>query len=243
MWETNRKYLIIIAFSLVFVFLIFMAALMGMKKGSESRPGATVTPARVQPTAPVPETAPLSLVSTSPNNGAEAVGLDTNIELRFNRTPRASELTISLVENLTEQKSYRTRIIDNKLVVIPDTPLAESSVYRVTVRRAADLELIGEVSFLTLTTTVREDTRPVELVTQIEERSREERPDIYLANKMPYDSADFRMDLEIDEVGNFTFVVTSNKYTGGLLVNRVNQWLQSIGLTVEQIEDLEFAYR
>lgn len=86
------------------------------------------------------------------------------------------------------------------------------------------------------------DTRPVDVITQTEERNRVEHPDIYLANKMPYNSTDFSMDSSLDASGNITFTVTSTKYGGSELQRKVALWLLSLNLTVDQINSLKIVY-
>ncbi|MFA6005858.1 MAG: hypothetical protein WC775_05240 [Patescibacteria group bacterium] len=86
------------------------------------------------------------------------------------------------------------------------------------------------------------DTRPVELISQIEEKHRVENPDIYVANKLPYIGSDFEMNYDMAADGKITFTVRSSDFSGSELQRKVATWLLSLGLTIEQINSLTIEY-
>lgn len=86
------------------------------------------------------------------------------------------------------------------------------------------------------------DTRPVELITQVEEANRAEHPDIYLSNKLPYEGNDFVMTYSISPDGRIVFRVTSTEFSGSELQRKVAMWLLSLNLTSTQISSLQIEY-
>lgn len=83
---------------------------------------------------------------------------------------------------------------------------------------------------------------PADIDNVIQEGYRETNPDFYVANIVPYTGTNFTMDLDIDDTGALFFnasVLTTQEDAAA----EINSWLQSEGLTQEQIETLNIIYR
>ena len=240
----QKKLWIIALSSLVFVLIIFIIILNIVKNGATQKPKPepgliSPTQVRLQPTF---SDTNLTIVSSSPKNYSTQVPLNSVVRVVFSRQIRPNELNFEFINDQFINVDYSLSLADNKATLTPKQPLEPSRAYTVRVRDSY-LRIIGKLEFSALTLTPSPDTRPVAALTETIIRTRAERPDIYLANLMPYESFDFKMDIEIDDEGYLTFVATSDRFQGELLKSAVERWLISIELTSEQIKDLPLEYR
>jgi len=236
----NKKLLVIAVGSLLFV-LVILIVVLGAARSGTPKPGGR-TPTAVVNTKYPSEQGALRVINTLPANGAQNINLNSEVVVNFNRNFTQNEVQVEFLDNNLQTVSYQFRSLGSRLTLIPEQPLEQSMVYTVRIRDQY-VRTIGEINFLTQTITPSPDTRPVAAVTEIIIRNRQERPDIYLANLMPYEDQDFKMVLETDAEGYFTFVVTPGRLTGDLLKDGVKAWLLSLELTEAQISSLKFVYR
>lgn len=87
------------------------------------------------------------------------------------------------------------------------------------------------------------DTRPVDLVKQIEEDNRTKHPEVFLANKMPYQTTNFSINFYYKEsIQTFAFTVLSSEDQQQGKTDAL-AWIKSTGLTDAQIATLDIAYK
>lgn len=242
----SKKLWIIAGFSLVFVLLIFAAILRIVKTG-EVRPKEppAITPyAAPSQSKPWPTTSAilLEVVSTTPVHGTTDINLDQVVTISFNRVFSRNEVSFEFLNSSLEKVDYQLSQQNQAAVLTPKKPLQQSTVYTIRVRNQR-AEVITEFEFLTLTIAPSPDTRPIAALTQTIINTRRDKPNIFLANLMPYQSYDFAMELEIKPGGYFNFVITSDRLGESLLKSAVEEWLLSLDLTNEQIKDLPLEYR
>lgn len=239
----QKKLFLIAIFSLVFVLILFIIILRVVKK-EERLPEAPVPTSLVTTpgvTFPLRQT-DLSVVSTKPTANSQEVALNTTVVINFNRVVTTGEVQFEFTDEEFNKVNYSSKITGKQITLVPQPVLEQSRVYTIKVMDRFK-RLLYQFEFLTLTVAPSPDTRPIAALTQTIIRTRKERPDVYLANLMPYQSYDFAMELEIREGGYFNFVVTSDRLGESLLKSRVEEWLLSLELTSEQIKDLPLEYR
>lgn len=239
----QKKLFLIAIFSLAFVLILFTLILRVVKK--EKQLIKTPIPTRVKTTPgitiPTKQTN-LKVVSTTPANNSQQVGLNTIVVVNFDRNVASGEVLFEFTDDRFSKVNYSQKITGQQITLVPQPALEQSRVYTIKVMDRFK-RLLYKLEFLTLTIAPSPDTRPVAALTQTIIRTRRERPDVYLANLMPYQSFDFTMELEIKPGGYFNFVVTSNRLGEKLLKAAVEKWLLSLELTTEQIKDLPLEYR
>lgn len=238
----QKKLLLIAGLSLVFVLIIFLLILQTTKKGFQPPPATTPTVPLTTSTLPRQPVQALRVVSTEPPNNRQQVTLNSLIVVNFNRKVNPEELLFEFTNDSFLKVNYGLEFSGNKVILIPQSSLEQSRIYSVRVMDSFKRE-IYRLKFMTLTVAPSPDTRPVAALTETIIRTRAERPDVYLANLMPYESYDFSMKLEIKPGGYFNFVVTSKRLGKNLLEARVEQWLLGLELTQEQIKGLPLEYR
>lgn len=236
----NNKLKLIAASSSLFILILAVIIFGAVRRSGQPSSGLSPTAATVSPQPTSLST--LRLVTIDPVNGASGVDLSTNIVVTFNRPVLENEVSLEFLDKAFKPVSFDYGIVRDKLTLDPDENLTENSIYTLRVRDQ-NVRVIGETSFLTKTVTVEEDTRPVTAVTETVIRTRRERPDVFLANELPYESFDFNMVREVNSEGYFVFVVTSNRLAGETLKDAVKQWLLKLELSNEQIATLNIVYR
>jgi len=235
----NKKLLVIALGSTLFVLAIMLLAIIAARTGKPKPAANTPT---VVPTEEVAEPGALQVVKTLPESGAEGVDLEAEVVVSFNREFTLNEISIEFFDTRFNSVAFQLKALGQALTLIPDNPLEQSTVYTVRIRDRY-IRTLKELRFLTKTVSPSPDTRPVAAVTETVLRNRLERPDVYLANILPYESQDFTMVLETDAEGYFTFVVTQGRLNGELLKEAVKNWLLSLELTEAQIATLNLEYR
>jgi len=239
----QKKLFLIAIFSLAFVLILFAIILRVVKKEEQLPkvpiPTSLVTTSGV--TLPIRQ-ADLSVVSTIPAANSQQVGLNTTVVINFNAAVTTGEVLFEFTDDRFSKVNYSQKIMGKQITLVPQPALEQSRVYTIKVMDRFK-RLLYQFEFLTLTIAPSPDTRPVAALTQTIIRTRRERPDVYLANLMPYQSFDFAMELEIKPGGYFNFVITSDRLGESLLKTAVEEWLLSLELTNEQIKDLPLEYR
>ena len=236
----QKKLVIIAIVSLLFIAALLLTISNSVGPESKIKPQPVISPTTV-PFGSPPQTAPLKIISTNPADGAQNVSLDASVEITFNRRFNLNEIAIQFLDASVKSVNYQPKIKGSVLIIEPSDALAQSTVYTLFIRNQ-QWQILKEFGFLTQTVAPGPDTRPIAALTKTIERTRRERPDIYLANQLPHQSFDFNMVLEIDNQGYFEFIVTSSRLSGSILKDRVEQWLLSLKLTQKQIADLPITY-
>jgi len=154
---------------------------------------------------------------------------------------RCPGAVIEFMDAAIKNVKHSQKIQGTTLILESTNVLTQSTVYTIRIRDQK-LRVLKEFSFLTLTVQPSPDTRPEAALTKTIERTLRERPDVYLANLLPYQSFDFSMVLEIDDQGYFQFKVSSSRLSGAILKDRVAQWLLGLELSQKQISGLNIIY-
>jgi len=129
----------------------------------------------------------------------------------------------------------------NQLVIKPLMRLTPSSVYTLTIRSAVGNAFIYSLSFTTVDVPVV-DTFPSGFDSYTEQRDLKERPDIYLANKLPHVSESFQMILEVPDDGPYVYRVKMKIANVEKVRKDVITWLHSINLTDSDIAEFDIRY-
>ncbi|OGK64984.1 hypothetical protein A2313_02795 [Candidatus Roizmanbacteria bacterium RIFOXYB2_FULL_41_10] len=236
----QKKLIIIALASLLFVLTLLLIIFSTVRQGSNIKPQPSDQPTAV-PISQAPALGLLKVVSTSPVDGADNVDLNSGIEIVFNRSFNSNEVIIEFMDAAIKNVKHSQKIQGTTLILESTNVLTQSTVYTIRIRDQK-LRVLKEFSFLTLTVQPSPDTRPEAALTKTIERTLRERPDVYLANLLPYQSFDFSMVLEIDDQGYFQFKVSSSRLSGAILKDRVAQWLLGLELSQKQISGLNIIY-
>ncbi|PJE62626.1 hypothetical protein COU88_04040, partial [Candidatus Roizmanbacteria bacterium CG10_big_fil_rev_8_21_14_0_10_39_6] len=100
---------------------------------------------------------------------------------------------------------------------------------------------IYSLSFTTVDVPVV-DTFPSGFDSYTEQRDLKERPDIYLANKLPHVSESFQMILEVPDDGPYVYRVKMKIANVEKVRKDVITWLHSINLTDSDIAEFDIRY-
>lgn len=217
---------------------------------------ATLRKTTTQPHLPIPTsipdiyTSPIPTVSSSvrvlsskPETGAVNVAVDiAAIRILFNSPQKPEQFKIFLGASNTKT-SIGTNVTaeGNQLVIQPLMTLIPNTVFTLTVRSVAGNVLIYSLTFTTENVPIV-DTFPSGFDTYTEQRDFQERPDIYLANKLPYGTVSFTMALEIPDSGSYIYHVKPKITDAQKVRADVLAWLHSINLTDTDIDSFDIRY-
>ena len=184
----------------------------------------------------------LDIISVTPKDGAESVNVNTTIIITFSRSFEEDEIDFSMGPDAI----YSQEIKENVLTVTPWNPLAEGTLYTYSVNFPDDKQKVRLYRFVTQGTPAEHlpDTRDEELVTEVEEYQRINRPDVYITNRTPFENDLFsiKSDFERKVPAHYYFSV-SPKTDIETTRQAVDAWLQLQGLTAEQISQLDIRYQ
>jgi hypothetical protein len=188
---------------------------------------------------------PFEVVSTSPAD--EAVGI----------SPELEAITLTMSEDITEDDiqvfvapiTEHTVSVDGSTVTVAfEETLLEATTYSYSVQNSRLNSVPFTYSFTTVgpTPTPLPDTRDPDIFSEVQEYNKQNAPELYLISNVPYETDDFFIDFnfvlneETDEERIF-FVVTLKGDEDQSRQAFLN-WLSSIDLTPEQIEELDIEY-
>jgi hypothetical protein len=248
----NKKLFILIAAVLVVVTLFLVIMIMALEQRREAleNPTPTIAPSptdRVvrgrQPTN-VPTIVgeqPLAVVQTYPEDKAIGVPVDATIEITFNKPFEYKDFIYAMAP----ETEYQLRTaIGNRITVTFPKGLQPSTVYTFKVNTLEQLP--RTYTFTTAGTDPVEapNTYPTGAAEVEEEFMRSENPDVFLRNNTPYEQAEFSVTSVYDErKSDFVFTVTA-KSTDRLRAREAFiTWMQSLGMTNDDISKLQVTYR
>lgn len=182
----------------------------------------------------------LQVVSTNPVDKASNVSTNTKIIVQFNKPFKEGDIIFSI----DPAASYSLEAENKTLTVTFTQSLAGHTVYTFKVDPKESFP--HTYSFTTEGTgpILQPDTRP-EGAAQIEDDfNKSNNPDIYVANRCPYEQAAFSIvAVYNNDTRTFNFVVTAKNNDRQKAKDAVTQWLQSIGLSFDAISQLTISYQ
>ncbi|MBP9815732.1 hypothetical protein KBD09_00640 [Candidatus Woesebacteria bacterium] len=86
---------------------------------------------------------------------------------------------------------------------------------------------------------------PIDIDEEVDQGQRQDYPDIYLYNKIPFENQYFRIDGKMRPEGNpdFSFIATIKGQDRALSEAKLNEWLIELGLSPTQAAGLLIEYR
>lgn len=228
----QKKSLLFFAASMAIFFLGLIILLFLQGRTRPSLPTALPT---LVPTTATGTTTGIRIVSTSPAENELAPIATNTLTYTFSGDVSAKAVRAELFEELTGVNVPVNPVSEkNTITVTILRPLAPDSGYRATLRL-----LDGSVFTHVLTFRTRQgqpvDTYPIGIPEKVEELNRQNHPDIFVANKLPYGTETFSMSSTIQNDGKILFTVKGK-------AAEAKSWLLSLGLTEAQIATLAIHY-
>jgi hypothetical protein len=173
----------------------------------------------------------IDIVDILPKDGAVDVSPNTNDEINFSSAPKINgDLVID----------------KNRLVITSSENLDPGTLYTFSVEFTNQKEKIRLYRFMTegQPNPFLPSTREEEVVNEFENEQRINYPDLYIANKTPYNSDIFsaRSVFDPDSSSGYVLIITSNINNRQQIETAVDIWLQSLNLSREQILELNIRY-
>lgn len=86
---------------------------------------------------------------------------------------------------------------------------------------------------------------PIDIDEEVDQGQRQDYPDIYLYNKIPFENQYFRIDGKMRPEGNpdFSFIAIIKGQDRALSESKLNEWLIELGLSPTQAASLLIEYR
>lgn len=201
-----------------------------------------LAPTIVLPTINRTRIIPLKLISMFPEVNEIEVSPFVEIRLVFNRPILNNEVTVKLLADLSNDTEAKITIKQNQIIIFGQNLLTEQTVYKVKCIETATGEILADYNFATKKSLTSKIDDGNSIFNIMKDKNRKERPDIFLANEMPYVAKEFQMDVQTTENGEFEFVVKSTNSSGISLKRIVEEWLLSLELTKKQIDSLIIIY-
>lgn len=239
----NKKYLL----GGVFVLLVIIPLLLLVLKPSSNNflfpSSVTPTPVEGKDISNNPNS-PLTVVSTNPQDKSLNAPLNSSITIIFNRTPKPNEFRFSSTPEIPGEFEIQGK----KLTLKPLSPLLLSTTYSVVLGllRGSEIKVYSFVfNSLGPTPTPPPDTRPIELITQVENYQRENNPDVFLSNETPYSNSSFSISSAYTKTpsGHFFFSVSLKGANKDTSRSALITWIKSKGLSDSQIQNLDIRYK
>lgn len=206
------------------------------------------TPKQTVSTRPTPVIAPgtapsglLKVTQVLPENNATNISSDQKILITFNKNVSPNDIYFYLEPSV----DYTITAQKNVLTVIP-TQLNSNQVYDFVVIENTTQAFLWKGTFTTgdPTTASQLPTGRFDNLDVIADNAqREKHPDIFLSNKVPYDTRSFQVTTDFADgtpEGHYFFTVTVISASGK---QDFLTWLQSLQLTDQQISSLDIRYQ
>lgn len=184
----------------------------------------------------------LKIIKTTPADKAKNVPSDQTITVTFNRKISLNELEFSMAPEV----KYVLSVKNNELVVTPEQSLNQGITYTYLIKQKDHKIPLATFSF-TVQGNLLEflpDTRPLGAQEFEENFQRENHPDVFLANKTPFETDLFAVTNRFvkEPEGHFKFTVYLLGETS-VSQKAFYDWLGSLNLTSEQIAKLDIEFR
>lgn len=239
---TKQQKLLFGAAVLLFLALVAQTLYINYNKDKQINGTQNTTSNQTTVLSPTPIQSNLTVISTTPADGAKNLPVNEKITVTFNRNFAATEVDFSLLPTLL----FATEIKDKNLIVTPQKPYEPGMTYTFVVRFPNSTILPRTYSFTTTGPTQQflPDTQPSGAFEREENFQRENNPDVFLSNQTPFENEYFSVISEFKTApsGHFAFQVTSKVQDTTLSKTEFTAWLKSLGLTDAQIATLDIQY-
>lgn len=240
---------LLILFIIFIAILLIIFTLLTMWKNKTAAP-KSLAPIPIMtsfpPTPPpsTPMTKELSIIAVDPTDNSANRPLDQKIKITFNRNFSADEIDFRWAPTV----NYSTQIDNQTLTATPQAQLTPGITYAfyVVFKQTNQPSKLYRFTTAGEKPTTLPDTFPSGAAKQAEDYNRQNYPDIFLANKLPYSTVDFEAVKagfkQGTPEGRFYFTVTLKGDTVSSK-NAFISWLKSLGLTDIQIQGLDIEYQ
>lgn len=195
----------------------------------------------IRPTSQLQE-GELDITAVSPADGSLDVETGMPLEITFSRKFTMTEIEFIISPNTP----YLINNYENKLIVAPQTSWETGTPYGFSINFTDDDQQVRLYRFTTTgpTPSYLPDTQAEEVMEYTNAYEKENNPDIYVANQTPYETDTFaiRADFEPKVPAHYYFTVTTKTGAASQAQAAVNEWLKSLDLTQEQIDNLDIRY-
>lgn len=245
---TKQKFIniSIVVLSIILLALIgFESVIKNQKKENSLTPGKQ----QIDSTFPIfPESSnennvPLEIISVTPENKSENIAFQQTVTVEFNRTFSLREIEFAIDPAV----SYTPQVKNTQLVISPNPAFFPSTRYTFSIRTLGTDQFPKAYSFQTIgpTPIFLPDTQPPGGPEKVENFQKQNNPDVFLANKTPFSTTDFSIANEFssEPLEHFKFTVTLSGSDKEMSKQRTIEWMKSIGLTDEQIIDLDIDWK
>ncbi len=181
---------------------------------------------------------PLSILGVTPPDQTTNVPVNTAITIGFSRNFSANEITFSIGPNV----SYTSKISGSTLTITPNLPLLPGATYQYVIQ-FSDGSFSQKYSFTTAGQNDNSNNPNYDNTNTLQnDWYKSFKPDVFLANKTPYQGSDFSVTYDFTDIPNehYFFIVTTSSNQGQ---QDFLSWLKSLGLTDNQIQQLEIHYQ
>lgn len=186
---------------------------------------------------------PLIVISSTPTDQAKNIPLDSQIAITFNKTPKKAQVRFTI----QPKAEGEVEISNNTYIFKPNSQLSKSTSYLVTLG-LLDQKPTGVHAFIFQTEGPELDIPSTREAEDFEQKQldfqRENSPDVFLVNKVPYSEAGFSITSSFTEspTQHFYFNVTLKGSDKNQSKESFQGWLGSLGLTSSQIDKLDIRY-
>ena len=248
----NKK--LIIFAGAILILLMVVIAIVTVVMSSKQKPAVqTNTTAPTITTVPVNEdsestTAPQPspvVLSSSPSDGQQQVPISTkSLTLQLQGTPiQKSEDVIIRIDPPT-QFSYRAK--DGRVQITFLENLQEGITYSYSISVNEGTPYIASFKTAGIGPTAKPGIEPPGFYEEQMAQQKENNPDIYISNLVPYESATFEIESSFVEspAEHFEFVVTRKGSSSQTQVTSdVKKWMLDQGITEAQFSSLDIVYK
>ena len=204
-------------------------------KGNVSRPDSLVSP-------PTTDQNNLAVILTKPEHGRQDVSLNEPIVISFNRQLNPEEISFTLFPAILTT----SEIQENNLIVTPRLNYAPGTTYTFIIRYPRSNKLPDSYSFTATgpTAVLQPDTQPTGASEREDNFQKANNPDVFLSNQVPFETDMFSIesDYASDPSGHFYFLVTLKGPNDDGARGAALEWMKSLGLTDDQIQQLDIRY-
>jgi hypothetical protein len=228
----------------LFIFLAFIIIIFSFFVFFIETKKTSVTPSPIS--TPTPLTLPintnktgLSIVSTLPANNATNINANQPIIITFNRTVSSSDFSFALAPNLPYTSSFQ----GNQFIVTPTNSFDTGTPYYFTIQ-FSDGIFAQKFSFVTA------GAGPIgnssfDNVSEVNNAGYKIlKPDLFLSNQTPYQTSDFSVNYHLSQTptDHFAFEVTLTGPNKLQSKQDFLTWLHSLGLTDDEIQQIDITY-
>lgn len=231
----NKRLIIFFLFLFLLLFAIVFVIF-------TNRKSITLEPSQIPSQGVTTSKKELTLMSSTPTEGA-VVPIDTRIiQMTFSEPIDKKAIRTVLTEEGTNGPlSVQSNVTGNELKLTTARFLGPDREYTVVVRIADGGVRQYQLRFRTAKGE-QIDTAPIGFAEEEQEWNRINRPDIYIANQVPYTTSAFKIESSITQEGNIVFIVTG-KGTRDSLQNAVNAWFDEINVPLGSRSQLQVQYQ